>query len=61
MAKAPKRLRKQAVKKKHQGKDVIPALFIGHNIGLGKYMAAQYVEGGELVWVNGEPLEYSRI
>lgn len=49
-----------AGKRMHEGKEVRPVLYVGRQVGHGKYMAGS-VDGKLLMDANGIPMRFSRI
>lgn len=58
----PKNRGKALEKKKHNGKEVEPVLYYGNHAGHGKYIAAKYAGGNQIVVdASGKPLSWDEI
>ena len=55
------RSKDDVIKKMHDGKPVKPFLYIGTNIGHGKYIAAQYENGQVIADAAGKPLAWDAV
>lgn len=52
-----------AASKFHGGKEVIPVLYVGTQVGHGKYIAAAYKEGGKMVLdaISKKPIKWGSV
>lgn len=61
MSKNNPRNRGKATVKTFNGKVVKPVLYIGTNVGHGKYMAVQYEDGSMALEKDGKPIMWASI